>query len=156
MGEHVRQALCVAVTTRFFPPLCLSLYLDGTTRLPHRHPDWHHAFIIQLLLSSDLSVNEERFTDLATLPSKPWLLNLLDFMPASPNLCAGLLVEPPPHTPWRMARGQCLMCSCREKGRRRKSEKCWLHRNGHPHDVTVTVSAHSIVSVPDSHAASVT
>lgn len=39
-----------------FSPLCLSLYLDGTARLPHRHPDQHQAFIMALLMLSDQSV----------------------------------------------------------------------------------------------------
>lgn len=67
MGEHVRQALCCCHRFCSFPPLRLSLCLDGTAR----HPDRQHSFItVPLMLSDQSFCRGERSTDLATLPPK--------------------------------------------------------------------------------------
>lgn len=138
-----------------FPPLCLSRYLDGTVRLQQRRPDRHQAFIILLWLLSDQSVcRGETFADLATLPPQ----NLssyppVAFVPVSPDLCAGLPVEPPhpgPHGGWPEVSVWCAAVGQRRSGGGGVKSADYIGTATH---MTSRSQFHSIVSVPDSHAA---
>lgn len=96
-GACETGALCCCYHSLFPTPLSLALsgwHHETTTQTLRLTPCVYHPALAVLW-----SVSQSVKTDLATLPSQN-LLTLLDLMPASPNLCAGLLVEPlpPPHT----------------------------------------------------------
>lgn len=129
MGEHVRQALCCCHRFCSFPPLRLSLCLDGTAR----HRD--QAFIMVPLMLSGQSLCR----GVGQLILSPFSLKLpfpfVTFVPVSPDLCCEAPGRapslPPRRALWRIARGQCVRCSCRAKNnkkrrskRRRRGKKC--------------------------------